>query len=602
MPEVRSERALLDLAAERAVPEFFAVATLVMAGCLAIMIVWPATHSHEFAPLINLSLGTLLAAAGWKFRTLHTRGWLAAYWLFLGTSACVGIVQTHSSVDSMLTGSVVICTVMAAHLLGPAAAKACWAVLAVTLLGLYAAEHLEWLQVQPREPLQGVVMGLALLFLGMLQARFFNQAGEAATALMRRQEEERRAEAERANHAQSDFLSVMSHEIRTPLNGIVGLVSLIQDERQDETNRQQYLHMLTQSSQALSGLVSGVLDFTKIEAGQIDLHPEPFSLRGWAQDLENSFSAAAAVKGLYLQIELDAGAGDGALGDAARLRQIAAHYISNAVKFTKAGSIRVRISRPRGDALLRLEVRDSGIGLTESAQARLFRPYQQAESRTQLEYGGTGLGLSICERLARLMNGQVGVSSHPGLGSTFWAEVEVPSAPLAEPTPPTGTGAPRWAEGTPSGGVDLDAGRVLVVDDNAVNRTITSQMLRRMNAVVVTAADGLEGLDALRQAQAEQWPFDMVLMDVQMPRLNGLEAVRVIRGEPSLALTPVVALTAGVLREDVSRAIEAGMDGFLAKPVTAEQLGRTVAHFVEMGRQRRRVSRGRASPSTSTEF
>ena len=600
MSEANHDRPLLDMAAERAVPEFFGLTTGLMATYLAVMVIWPVSRSHEFAPLINVALATALAAAGWKLPGLHTRRYLAGYWLFLGGCAYVGILQTHSSVDSMLTGSVVLCTVMAAQLLSPVAAKACWGLLAVALLGLYIAEHQGWAIVQSREPLQGVMMGLGLLFMGMLQARFFNRAGEAVRRMSLAQETQARAAAGDASRARSDFLSVMSHEIRTPLNGIVGLATLIQDERVDATTRAQYLRLLTQSSQALSNLVSGVLDFSKIEAGRIELLPEPFSLVVWAQDLENSYSASATVKGLFLQVELDASAGDGARGDAVRLRQIAAHYISNAIKFTKAGTIRVRISRPRGDDLLRLEVRDSGIGLTETAQSLLFKPFQQSDTLVQREYGGAGLGLSICERLAHLMNGVVGVHSRPGVGSTFWAEVQLPPDPAGEARvvheeahagvhPAEG----RAVEKGQSGGsalaaFDLDAARVLVVDDNAVNRTITMQMLRRMNAIVTSARDGQEGIDAMQAARAEGWPFDMVLMDVQMPGMDGLTAVGLIRRDEELSAVPVVALTAGVLKEDVTRAIEAGMDGFLAKPVTAERLGRNVAHFAEMGRQRRR--------------
>ena len=600
MPPAPERQPLLDLAARRAVPEFFGMATLIMAAYLAIMIVWPASRSHEFLPLINLTLDTVLAAAGWRIQALHTRRHLAAYWLFLAACAFVGILQTRASVDSMLTGSVILCTVMAAQLLGDRGARICWGLLATALLGLYGAQSAGLVPTAPNPPLQGAVMGVALLGLGILQSRFFNQAGRVATEMLLQREAERCAIAEQASHAKSDFLSVMSHEIRTPLNGIVGLVDLVQDERLDAASRQQYLQMLSQSSQALSSLVSGVLDFNKIEAGRIELVPERFSLGQWAQELDNSFSASAAVKGLFLRVDLDRSAGNGALGDPVRLRQIAANYVSNAIKFTKAGSIRVHISRPRGDALLRLEVRDSGIGLTEGAQQRLFRPFQQGDDRTHLQYGGTGLGLSICERLARLMNGSVGVHSRAGVGSTFWAEVEVPMVAL-ETEPGAMTADALALGGAPlprsdsqaedlrrsSGPVDLNAARVLVVDDNAVNRTVTRQMLRRMNAVVMTAEGAQEGLDAMRQALREGWPFETVLMDVQMPVMDGLEAVRTIRADPLLAGTPVVALTAGVLKEDVARAMAAGMDGFLAKPVGAERLARTVAHFVEMGRQRR---------------
>ena len=577
-----------DLIARQTVPAFFALATLIMAAHLGAMVLWPASRAHEFAPLVTVSLNLALAFAGWRLKALHSRRALALYWLFLACGAFAGIVQMRAGLDSMLTGSFLICTVMAGHLLEGRAARVCWVVPALALPGLYTAQVQGWLPVAPTPPLQGLMTGWTLLALGLLQARCHLQAAQAAAQALQEQESKVRALAEQSGQATSEFLSVMSHEIRTPLNGIVGLVELAQDHRVDETSRSQYLQLLSQSSQALSHRVSDVLDFQKIESGRVELQISPFSLVDWCRDLDHSFSASAAIKGLFLRVELDRSAGDGALGDAARLRQIAAHYISNAIKFTKAGSISVRVSRPRGDALLRLEVRDSGIGLTDSAQALLFQPSLQADMQAHRHRSGNGLGLSICERLARRMKGSVGVNSRPGVGSTFWAELELPMTDLGRDA--------RSAPASPAAlEIDLHAARVLVVDDNPMNRTVTQGLLRRMNALVTTAEGALEGLDAMRQAQQEGWPFDAVLMDVQMPGMTGLEAVRAIRADGSLAHTPVVALTAGVLQDDVRRAMEAGMDGFLAKPIGAARLGSTVAHFVMKGRQRR-------APSTLIRF
>lgn len=363
--------------------------------------------------------------------------------------------------------------------------------------------------------------------------------------------------------ARVEFASVLSHEIRTPLSGIVGLVALAQDPRLDEAGRRHYLQLLSQSSQSLANLVSQRLDSQGEQDQAQDLRIEPFSLAAWSRDLDHSFRASAAMKGLFLTVELEAGTADGALGDAARLRQIAAHFIARAIHDTQAGSIHLQISRPWNNDRLRLAVRDSGFGLNAAKVNRTDR------------------GLTLCERLAHKMNGQVGHDCRAGVGSVFWAEVEVPVADCISEL------SLRPQPGPIRRSIDLVAARVLVVDDNAISRTVTQQMLRRMNAVVATAQDAQEGLDAMRQATREGWPFDAVLMDVRMPGMSGLDAVQIIRTEPALATTPVLALTAGVLQDDYNRAMAAGMDGFLSKPVSADQLARSVAHFADRGRQQR---------------
>ncbi len=384
-----------------------------------------------------------------------------------------------------------------------------------------------------------------------------------------------RDQAEAANRAKSAFLANTSHELRTPLNGMLGLAQLARDRGLPEERRQKYLDQIVDNAQALAAIISDVLDLSKIEAGKLMLEATSFDLPGLLAGLEQAYGALAAGRGLSLKVEIDpalrtAGAGF-VRGDPLRVRQILSNYLSNALKFTEQGGVRLLAHRLEADRV-RFEVQDSGPGIEAAVQARLFRPFTQADQSTTRRFGGTGLGLSICHELAQLMGGEVGVASSPGAGACFWAEVLLP--PVAAPAP--SLDAPRMQ--------DLAGLRVLLVEDNPVNMLIGVALLERWGITVSQAHDGREALRAVRDADAEGRPFHLVLMDLQMPVMSGYEATRELRREVWGESVPVIALTAAALVSEREQAREAGMDDFLTKPIDSDKLRDTLGRWAA-GRQ-----------------
>jgi PAS domain S-box-containing protein len=375
-----------------------------------------------------------------------------------------------------------------------------------------------------------------------------------------------RRQAESASRAKSAFLATMSHEIRTPLNGVVGLARLL-DTETHPVRRAQYTKHLLESAQALSGLVSDVLDLSKIEAGRMALEQAPFDLHDVVTNAFQAFAALGEERRLSLSCVIDPAVARSRVGDAVRVRQIVANYLGNALKFTEQGQISLRVSAPT-DRRVRIEVRDTGIGIAEAAQATLFQPFAQADSSTTRRFGGSGLGLSICSELAHLMGGEVGVSSQPGSGSLFWAELELPlNADASLPQSP--------AEAQPLAGL-----RVLVAEDNEVNRLIAQVMLERLGATVSLAADGSEAVDMALTAQPA---FDAVLMDLHMPVQDGLSAARALRANPMTAHLTLIAWTAAVLGQERADARAAGMDEFVGKPVFEADLLRVLQPLAKPG-------------------
>ena len=374
--------------------------------------------------------------------------------------------------------------------------------------------------------------------------------------------------AEAANQAKSAFLANTSHEIRTPLNGLLGLARLAMRSGLDEALRQQYLRQILDSAKSLSGIISDILDLSKIEAGKIALESVPFGLREALGAVHLAYLPLADAKGLSLSLDLDGDLPHNVLGDPLRVRQILGNFITNAIKFTERGQVRIHAGMLDAERV-RLSVTDTGLGIASETQKRLFMPFTQADTSTTRRYGGTGLGLSICRELALLMGGEVGVESRPGAGSTFWAVLSLPESNPGQPTPDTAWGLSDQIQGA----------HVLVVEDNAVNMMIVVAMLEQWGVQVVQAVDGRAALAAVERSVREGRPFALVLMDVQMPEMSGHEATRQLRLRHGAQALPIVALTAAALVSEREQALAAGMNDFLTKPIDAKLLRATVLQY-----------------------
>ena len=392
-----------------------------------------------------------------------------------------------------------------------------------------------------------------------LEARVEQRTAELSAA---------RAEAERANAAKSRFLANISHELRTPMNAIIGFAYLAQSQQGSgeavALKNQDYFSKIAQAGKTLRRLIDDLLDFSKIEANSLQLERAPFALPGVVDQVVSVNGEAARQKGLRLKIRIAPEVPRGLVGDALRLSQVLSNLISNAIKFTSEGEVELAVTLV--DALpaaadtvrLRFAVRDTGIGIAAEVRPRLFQAFVQADASTTRRYGGTGLGLVICRQLVELMQGQIDVQSEPGQGSTFFFEATLGVAAAAA------SGAGQDTSGTPDA---LRGCRVLLAEDNEINREIAIGMLQRAGAVVTIANHGEEALQALREQT-----FDVVLMDLQMPVMDGLTAVRLIRAEARWASLPVIAMTANAMIEDQQRCLAAGMNDHIAKPVDAALL------------------------------
>ncbi|MFZ5547744.1 MAG: PAS domain S-box protein [Pseudomonadota bacterium] len=374
-----------------------------------------------------------------------------------------------------------------------------------------------------------------------------------------------RDDAEAASRAKSAFLANTSHEIRTPLNALLGLARLARQPGVDESRRRQYIEQISDSAETLSGILSDILDLSKIEAGKMHLDQQPFDLHGLLRTVHQAWGSLADTKGLEMSVEFDDDLPPVVVGDPVRVRQIISNYLNNALKFTEIGGIRLTVQRGRGQRV-RFEVTDTGPGIDEAQQALLFRPFSQADVSRARRVGGTGLGLSICRQLAEQMGGEVGVVSVPGQGSCFWAELPLPAGE-----------ADALDSGSSGFGADPISGtRVLLVEDNAVNMMIAVALLEQWGVEVVQAGDGPEAVEAVDRAQAAGRPFDVVLMDVQMPGMSGHEATRLMRRTHPAGQLPIVALTAAALVSERDQALAAGMNDFLTKPIDAARLRNTL--------------------------
>ncbi len=389
-----------------------------------------------------------------------------------------------------------------------------------------------------------------------------NQRLQAQEAELR----EARDRAEDASRMKSDFLANMSHEIRTPMNAIVGMTHLALRGTQD-ARQQDYLRKIQQSSHHLLGLINDILDFSKIEANKLSLETIDFPISRVLDTFVNLIADRASSKGLSLTFDVAPEVPEVLVGDPLRLGQVLINYGNNAVKFTNQGEIHVSVAVAQQDAAavtLRFAVRDTGIGLTQDQIGKLFQSFQQADTSTSRRYGGTGLGLAIARRLAEMMGGAVGVDSRLGQGSTFWFTARLGRSHQVGP-PASQAGVP--AAVAPGLAVSIEGARILAVDDNEVNLQIARELLQECGIQVDTAQDGEEALRCVRQA-----PYDLVLMDMQMPVMDGLAATRAIRQMPQCADMPIVAMTANAMDQDREDCLAAGMNDFLAKPIDPDRL------------------------------
>jgi PAS domain S-box-containing protein len=373
-----------------------------------------------------------------------------------------------------------------------------------------------------------------------------------------RKNSEQRAEA--ASRAKSEFVANMSHEIRTPMNAVLGVAYLLENTPLSQKQKE-YVGMIRSSGQVLLGILNDVLDFSKIEAGRMELAPQPFLLREVLESLANVMTLPANARGISLDIGADDDVPAVLVGDAMRLQQILINLVGNAVKFTERGGVSVRVARDADRARLRFAVRDTGIGMDLEQQSRLFSAFNQADASTTRRFGGTGLGLTICRRLAELMGGDISVHSTPGAGSEFVVTLPFDVAEEAAPQQPEPAVPPALHP-------RLQGLRLLLVEDHPLNQLVARGMLEHAGAHVDIAENGQLAVDCLRERAAD---YDIVLMDVQMPVMDGYEATRQIRRGLHLKL-PVLAMTAGVMKEEQDQCIAAGMNDFIAKPVDVEQM------------------------------
>ncbi len=375
-----------------------------------------------------------------------------------------------------------------------------------------------------------------------------------------------------AARVKSEFLANMSHELRTPLTSVIGFSGLLQASEHLPAEERVYVERIATASEALLGVINDILDYSKLEADAIEMDPEPFDTRALVDGAAAIIESQCSAKGLTLNVVVAADTPERLTGDKGRLRQVMLNFLSNAAKFTARGAVMLKVGgRPQADGgwRMRVEVTDTGIGIPSEKIGELFRRFTQADASTTRVYGGTGLGLAISRRLIELMGGEVGVTSAPGAGSTFWFE-----APLAAATEEDVT-AREETDRARNGAL---RGRVLMADDAAANRELVSAILRNLGLEIDTVADGAEAVHA-----AHSGLYDLVLMDVHMPVMDGLTATREIRRMQAQdeRRIPILALTANVQADQVTRCLEAGMDGHLAKPIQITELAAALSWWLK---------------------
>ncbi len=508
----------------------------------------------------------------------------ALFGLFLLVFFLAASVWLQNGAHSVGLQVIIVVILLAGFLFHPR--MALWVAVgcALAIIALLAAQTLGILQIIDRnKPPAGVivlVMVIIYLLVGWMTYRYASlfrdslaglehTKSELEQSIGRLQEREQQLMAanrlaDQANQAKSTFLATMSHEIRTPMNGVLGMAHLLQEPGLSETQRISYAQTIHQSGSLLLSILNDILDWSKIEAGRMELEQIAFSPADALRDVHAMFGPAAREKGLSLTLILQTDGPSHVQGDPTRLRQILMNLTGNAIKFTPHGSVTLALTVSDAgpqSAQLTFSVRDTGIGILPEQRDRLFQPFSQADGSTTRRFGGTGLGLAIVQRFVSLMGGAIHLESQPGQGTHFWFELNLP---VAQPPVQPGSIAANRHTGTLRG-------KVLLAEDMPVNQLVARGMLARHGLEVVCVEDGQAAVDAICSGAA----FDLVLMDCQMPELGGIDATRIIREweqHEQRPAIPIIALTAGAFEEDREQCLAAGMNDFLSKPIVADIL------------------------------